>query len=116
MNARSLIALVALEGILAVNVQANQVTPRNSVTSHVNIRNAAGADVGDLLPGQRLPYLDSAGLNHRVRLLDGSDGFVSKRCTNFVPDSVDPAAVTGGYCTSPRWYSPSLDFHGREFT
>lgn len=95
MNLRQLLVCGALlTTVPVIQVQAEQVTPRGSVRSHVNVRDSAGADIGDLLPGEMLPYIGSVPHKHRVQLAGNRVGFVSKRWTDVVPDPVDPAAIS----------------------
>lgn len=72
--------------------EAEVVVPRNSVTSYVNIRASADGNspaLGRLSPGQHLTYSRSVPNWHLVVMPGGTDGFVSKRWTEVLPDFVN---------------------------
>lgn len=76
---------------------AEIVIPRTTVTSHVNIRSAPDGEamrVGQLEPGQSLPFVRSVPRWHEVRVSATSTGFVSKSFTDVLPDPVSPVGTT----------------------
>jgi beta-lactamase superfamily II metal-dependent hydrolase len=83
--------LVSLSGWFAppgLGAQEAFVVPVDEVTSRVIVRSgpsAETADVGSLRPGSRADLLGSVPRWYRVRLVDGTEGFVSKRWTRVVP-------------------------------
>ncbi len=66
---------------------AQEVVPSDDVVSHLNVRAEATTDspvVGELAPGERAAYLGAVPYWYRVRLPDGTEGFVSKRWSELV--------------------------------
>jgi len=88
--------LVLLLVALVAPAHADRVTPRDTVTSHVKIRQAPDGDsaqLGILQPGEHLAYLTSVTSWHKVRFDDGQEGFVIKRWTQVIPDPIDLATA-----------------------
>lgn len=83
---------------IATNSLAATVTPKPSVSDHVNIRElpstSEGDAVGRLLPGQSLPHLESVPYWYKIQLPDGSPGFVSKRYTTLQTQSIEDEPFT----------------------
>lgn len=73
---------------------ADIVRPTAAVTNGVVVRQEASSDsaqIGSLLPGDRAELLDSVPSWHRVRLTNGTVGFVSKRWTRVIETATGPA-------------------------
>ena len=71
---------------------ADIVVTRDSVRNFVNVRVSADGgseSVGQLRPGETLPYVRSVSGWHVVGLPGGTEGFVSKRWTEILPEPVD---------------------------
>lgn len=69
------------------DAQADLVVPIDDVVSRVVVRASASsgsADLGGLRPGEQAELLGSVPRWYRVRLADGTEGFVSKRWTRVV--------------------------------
>lgn len=67
---------------------ADTVVPTQDVTTRVVVRASASstsADIGSLRPGEEAEFLGSVPNWYRVRLSNGTVGFVSKRWTRLVP-------------------------------
>src|SRR5262245_34602161 len=76
--------LVALGFLGPGPALADDVVPTGAVRSRVVVREGPGAgsrDVGGLRPGERAEYLGAAPGWRRVRLEDGTTGFVSEAFT-----------------------------------
>src|SRR5262249_48993198 len=81
-------------------ILADTVTPTSEVTSRVVVRadaSASAAEVGSLRPGESAELLGSVPRWHRVRLANGTIGFVAKRWTKAIPAGPVPAAAAGSY-------------------
>jgi competence protein ComEC len=79
---------------------ADSVTPTSEVTTRVIVRadaSASAAEVGSLRPGENAELLGSVPRWHRVRLANGTVGFVAKRWTKVVSAGPVPAAAAGSY-------------------
>lgn len=81
-------------GLLAMMsswAMADVVTPTDQVTKYVIVRSApstsSGTPRGRLNPGDRAELLESIPSWYRVRLSDGTRGYVSKRWTVLIPDA-----------------------------
>jgi beta-lactamase superfamily II metal-dependent hydrolase len=97
-----LIAFVSGLMLLASCAWADTVVPTQGVTSRVVVRAGASAqtaDVGSLRPGQQAELLGSMPSWYRVRLSDGTEGFVAKRWTRIVP------AASAGAGTGPTVFT-----------
>jgi len=73
-------------------VSADQVTPSNAVTRHVNVRSlpsSNGKIIAELFPGERADLMNIVDDWLEVRLSDGRRGFVSKSWTIVLDDPVD---------------------------
>jgi beta-lactamase superfamily II metal-dependent hydrolase len=82
------VSLTGLFGPAGLVAQETLVVPVEEVVSRVVVRSgpsAETADVGALRPGSRAILLGSVPRWYRVRLDDGTEGFVSKRWTRVVP-------------------------------
>lgn len=69
---------------------AEIVAPRDSVTSYVTIRESGttrSQKIGELAPGEFLAYAGSVPNWHKVRLVDGTIGFVSKRWSQVIEEN-----------------------------
>jgi beta-lactamase superfamily II metal-dependent hydrolase len=90
----TLVALFCLAPILA-----DVVTPTENVTSFVMVRQSAttqGVSVGSLHPGEQALLLGSVVNWYRVKLSDGTLGFVSKLWTHVLPATA-PAVASPVY-------------------
>lgn len=90
MICRTLLALAAVLVLFPDSVHADVVVPTDDVVTRVVVRASATADsddVGRLRPGEQAEYLGSVLRWHRVRLTDGTEGFVSKRWTRVIPEA-----------------------------
>src|ERR1043166_2283811 len=79
---------------------ADTVTPTSEVTTRVIVRadaSASAAEVGSLHPGESAELLGSVPRWHRVRLANGTVGFVAKRWTKVVSAGPAPAAAAASY-------------------
>jgi beta-lactamase superfamily II metal-dependent hydrolase len=82
------VSLAGLLGPAGLGAQETFVVPVDEVVSRVVVRSgpsAETADIGALRPGSRAILLGSVPRWYRVRLDDGTEGFVSKRWTRVVP-------------------------------
>ena len=76
---------------------AEVVIPRDTVENFVNVRGTASGDsskLGELRPGESLEYVDSVSRWHRVKLPDGTEGFVSKSWTLVISRPAAPVDVS----------------------
>jgi beta-lactamase superfamily II metal-dependent hydrolase len=92
-----IISLVAALMLLSSAARADTVVPSAQVATRVVVRAGASAqtsDVGSLRPGEQAELLGSMPNWYRVRLSDGTEGFVAKRWTRIV--TVAPAAAGTG--------------------
>lgn len=96
---RSPVLLAWLFGLVILgtvaSTHAEVVRPKNAVVTGVNIRAQSASNspaVGIMRPGESLPYDGSVPYWHRVILADGGHGFVSKRWTEVIPESVGHTA------------------------
>src|SRR5438874_1588091 len=74
---------------------AATVTPSNRVTSYLVVRNQPsgdGQEVGRLQPGEKAETVESVPRWLKVRLSDGTVGYVSKAWVEEVEDSSPPVA------------------------
>src|SRR5215475_8617922 len=81
-------------------VVADTVTPTNEETTRVVVRadaSTSAAEVGSLHPGESAELLGSVPRWHRVRLANGTVGFVAKRWTKVISAGPVPAAAAGSY-------------------
>jgi beta-lactamase superfamily II metal-dependent hydrolase len=82
------VILAGLLGPPGLGAQETFVVPVDEVVSRVVVRSgpsAETADVGSLRPGSRAVLLGAVPRWYRVRLADGTEGFVSKRWTRVIP-------------------------------
>ncbi len=86
--------------VVSPHVYSDIVVPKSTVTSYVTVRasNASGSDkIGELRPGDSLEYVSSVSRWHKIKLIDGRNGFVSKRWTDVEEDQspyFDPSKFT----------------------
>jgi beta-lactamase superfamily II metal-dependent hydrolase len=76
-----------------LNEKAGSVVPSERVVSSVRVRAKASrnTDIVDrLYPGQSARYLDSVAQWYKVRLSDGTEGFVQKSWTRWISDAPQP--------------------------
>ena len=88
-SAISLVIVIAFILACVATAKAAKVVPSERVTNFVIVREEARGDsaaVGRLRPGDEADLLSSEPAWHRVRLLDGTEGFVSKSWTRVTPD------------------------------
>ena len=81
--------LVPLLCVLAASAPADRVTPSERVKSRLNVRDAAAAGsrvVGAMRPGDEGELIVTETGWHRVRLGDGTEGFVSAAFTEVLAD------------------------------
>lgn len=86
----SILLLMLVLGPLSA--MADKITPSHRVTSHVNVREEASPDsvtVGRLRVGEQADLLVSVPRRYKIRLPDGTVGFVSKGWTKLIPDAPD---------------------------
>jgi endonuclease/exonuclease/phosphatase family metal-dependent hydrolase len=79
-------------------VLADQVTPSDRVTSHVNVRQLPTSEssiVGTLGVGENAQLLDSVPYWHKISLTDGTEGFVSKAWTEVITDAGEITPSSG---------------------
>ena len=83
------VATIALLCTLAAPALAELVTPSERVTTRLNVRKAAVGGsrvVGAMRPGDEAELVSTGSGWHRVRLENGTVGFVSVAFTNVLPD------------------------------
>src|SRR5678815_3339575 len=83
--------LLGLALVSTVTVQADTVEPTNEVVTRVIVREGAStqvADVGSLRPGDQAELLESVPNWYRIRLTNGTEGFVSKRWTRVISTAI----------------------------
>jgi competence protein ComEC len=76
-----------------VGAASPQVTPSERVVNAVNVREeptVASPILGELRPGEKAELVVSVPHWHRARLLDGTEGFVSKAWTDIVEEHAGP--------------------------
>ena len=84
------IACLFLFLVAPTTASADVVVPSDRVTSRVIVRERATSnspDIGSLHPGDQFEYLSSVPRWHRIRIPDGTPGFVSKAWTRVIADS-----------------------------
>src|SRR5437660_6821532 len=101
------VLLVAVIGVFLVStpVRADVVVPSPDVTSRVIVRATASsqsADKGSLRPGDQAELLGEVPSWYRIRLANGTEGFVPKRWTRAI--STTPAPTP----TPPTTTTPSF--------
>jgi predicted nucleic acid-binding protein len=104
---RALPPLVALILVLGPALAAaDAVVPSERVRNRVIVRDApsrTGRDVGSLRPGQRADYLGAASGWRRVRLADGTVGFVSEPWTLVAVDGSEGSKPARGGAGPSFW-------------
>jgi beta-lactamase superfamily II metal-dependent hydrolase len=87
---RVLLVFAAIVWLLSTQARADGVVPTDDVKSSVVIRKSASAGsarVGSLRPGDKADLLGSLPNWHRIKLADGTSGFVPKRWTRVIANS-----------------------------
>lgn len=88
-----LVALCTL--LLQTRANADKVVPSDRVTNFVSVRestSSGSAELARLTVGQSADLITSVPSWHKVRLANGTEGFVSKSWTKVVPDAVSGPA------------------------
>ena len=79
-------------------LHADQITPNDRVTTHVNVRaqpNTQSDIVGALSVNETATLLNSAPYWYQIRLAAGTMGYVSKAWTRLIPDAGGNTLATG---------------------
>ncbi len=94
---KRILVLAALLLLVPPYAVGDVVVPRDTVEKFINVRSAPDANsevLGQLRPGEHLPYVDSVERWHEVRVGEDQTGFVHGAWTRVIPDPDDEVVAS----------------------